>query len=176
MKKWIILVAVLLLALVAWVGSGPYRTWHGMRDAIEQHDAVAFSKHVDFPALRASLKAQLVDEMVRKAGDNVQSSLLGGIALSLGAGLADGVVDLVASPGGIGALMQGREVWRSARDSFATERSGQPGARPLQKAEYHYESMSRFTATVTDADGDPVVFVLRREGLDWKLVDIRLPL
>lgn len=176
MKKWILIVVALLLALGAYVGTGPYRTWHGIRDAVEQHDAVALSKHVDFPVLRASLKAQLVDNMVRKAGPGMQSSIFGGIALSLGAGLVDGVVDLVASPGGIGALMQGREVWRSARDSFEVERSGQPGAPPLQKAEYHYESLSRFTATVTDADGDPVMFVLRREGLNWRLVDIRLPL
>jgi hypothetical protein len=29
---------------------------------------------------------------------------------------------------------------------------------------------------VQNADGDPVVFVLTREGLGWKLTDIRLPL
>lgn len=165
MKKWLVLIVIVLLALGTWVGTGPYRTWHGIRDAVEQHDAVALSEHVDFPALRASLKAQLVDAMVRKSGSDVQSSILGGIALSLGAGLVDGAVDVIATPGGIGGLMQGREVWRSARDSFRIERSGQPDAPPMQKAEYRFESPSRFTATVTDADGDPVVFVLRREGL-----------
>ena len=33
-----------------------------------------------------------------------------------------------------------------------------------------------FTATVQDGDGDPIVFVITRQGLRWRLTDIRLPL
>ena len=39
-----------------------------------------------------------------------------------------------------------------------------------------YESPSRFTATVLDEDGKPMVFVFKRNGLRWKLADIRLPI
>jgi len=39
-----------------------------------------------------------------------------------------------------------------------------------------YESASRFTATIHDDHGKPIVFVLRRTGLRWRLADIRLPL
>ena len=49
-------------------------------------------------------------------------------------------------------------------------------AEPLKHAEHHYESLSRFTATVQDGDGDPIVFVITRQGLRWRLTDIRLPL
>ena len=48
-------------------------------------------------------------------------------------------------------------------------------ADPLRDAEHRYESPSRFTATVIDEDGDPLVFVLTRDGITWKLSDIRLP-
>ena len=46
----------------------------------------------------------------------------------------------------------------------------------LENAEYRFQSPSRFTATVRNADGDPVVFVLTRQGLAWKVSDVRLPL
>ena len=49
-------------------------------------------------------------------------------------------------------------------------------ADPLADARYRFESTTRFTATVTDRSGEPLVFVLSRQGLRWKLSDIRLPL
>jgi len=49
-------------------------------------------------------------------------------------------------------------------------------ADPLKGAEHHFESPSRFTATMRDEDGKPVIFVFKRNGLNWKLADIRLPL
>jgi hypothetical protein len=77
--------------------------------------------------------------------------------------------------------MEGRRVWRDARDSFSRPETGADGTPvvdtpPLQDAKYHYESLSRFTATIHDDEGRPVVFVLRRDGLQWHLADIRLPL
>jgi hypothetical protein len=53
-----------------------------------------------------------------------------------------------------------------------------PGATldPLAGASYRYESASRFIATVQNADGAPVVFVFSRDGLRWKLTDVRLPI
>jgi len=47
--------------------------------------------------------------------------------------------------------------------------------RPLRDARLRYESPSRFTATVVHADGRSTVFVLQRQGLRWRLVDVRLP-
>ena len=71
MKKWLVLLGVCLLAIAAYVGSGPYRAIHAIREAVQAEDAAALSRQVDFPALRASLKAQLSDRLVRKAGPGV---------------------------------------------------------------------------------------------------------
>jgi hypothetical protein len=49
-------------------------------------------------------------------------------------------------------------------------------ADPLKNAQHHYESLSRFTATVQDESGAPMTFVFTRQGLRWRLTDIRLPL
>ena len=49
-----------------------------------------------------------------------------------------------------------------------------PHADPLHDATLRYESTSRFTATVPDERGQPVLVVFQRQGLRWRLSDIRL--
>jgi hypothetical protein len=175
MKKWLALVAVALLALLAYVAVGPYRTVHAIGDAIERQDAAALSKQVDFPALRSSLKAQLTDRIVRGAGDEVQASAMGAIGLSIAGGLVGGVVDTMVTPLGLGAIMEGRKVGRRFTDTFSPAPAGTPARKPFEDAVYRYESASRFTATFDSIDRQPVVFVLTRDGLRWRLSDIRLP-
>lgn len=184
-KAWIWLAIVLLLALVAYVGAGPYLTVRGIRNAVETQDAAALSRQIDFPALRASLKAQLADRLVREAGPDAQASALGSIGLALAGGLIGGSVDAMVTPTGLGALMEGRKVWKRIGDGFTSPAPPPPRAadgstaaapRPFDGAKYRYESLSRFTATVQDDSGRPIVFVMTRDGLRWKLSDIRLPL
>ena len=174
MKKWLVLIVVAVLALAAYVAVGPYRTVHAIGDAIERQDAAALSKQVDFPALRSSLKAQLTDRLVRGAGDDVQASTLGAIGLSIAGGLVGGVVDTMVTPLGLGAIMEGRKVGKRFTDTFSPEPAATTARRPFADAVYRYESASRFTATV-GTDDQPVVFVVTRDGLRWRLSDIRLP-
>lgn len=181
MKKWIALALAVLMAVAGYVVAGPYLTMRAISSAVQEQDAGALSRQVDFPALRASLKAQLLDAIVREAGEDAQAHPFGAFALTMASGLVNGTVDAMVTPTGLAGVMEGRKVWNNARDSFrrpATDAQGQPIAArpPLQDARYRYESTSRFTATVTDESGSPLVFVLRREGLQWKLADIRLPL
>ena len=178
MKKWIALTVVLLLALGAYVVAGPYLAINGIREALAEQDTAKLEKHVDFPALRVSLKAQVEDSLARRAGSEVQSNLFGAIALSVAGNLLGSGVDAMVTPLGIGALLQGRSMWKkSIGDTVDGDTYGKPvPADPLKNAEHHYESLSRFTATVHDDDGKPVVFVFQRNGLHWKLADIRLPL
>lgn len=94
------------------------------------------------------------------------------------AGGATGVaVDTLATPLGIGALLQGHVLWQRAGGRTVGGDTWAPTepARPLQGARLRYESPSRFTGTVDHGDGRRTVFVLQRQGLRWRLVDIRLP-
>ncbi|MBO9717872.1 MAG: DUF2939 domain-containing protein [Pseudoxanthomonas sp.] len=176
--RWIAGAAVLVaLALLAWVAAGPWLAVRGIEQAIERRDTAALERHVDFPRLRVNLKAQLEDRMVRAAGEDVAGNLLGAVALAM-AGRATGVaVDALATPTGIGALLQGHVLWQRAGGRTVgddTWAATEP-ARPLQGAHLRYESLSRFTGTVEHANGTRTVFVLQRQGLRWRLVDIRLP-
>ncbi len=178
MKKWIALTLVLLVAVGAYVAAGPYLAINGIRQALAEQDTGKLTRHVDFPAVRISVKAQLEDAMARKIGSNAQSSLLGSFAMGVGRSLMAAGVDAMVTPMGIGALLQGRNMWKqSMGETVNGDTYGRAvPADPLASAVHHYESPSRFTATVLDEDGDPVTFVFKRYGLQWKLADIRLPL
>lgn len=178
MKKWIALLVLALVLLLGYVAAGPFLTVDAIRTAVKERNAGELSKHVDFAALRLSLKAQVDDYIVRRAGPELQSNPLAALGLSLASGVAGTAVDAIATPVGIGAVLEGRNLLRRLdpseprRDAYAQV----PPAEPLKHASYRFESPSRFTATVNNADGDPVVFVLTRDGLKWRVTDVRLPL
>lgn len=175
MKKWLVLLAVLLLLLVGYIAAGPYLTINAIRDAVQSQNSAMLSRQVDFPALRSSLKLQVDNYLVTRAGPDVQSNLFGAIGLRIASGVATGTVDAMVTPAGLAALMGGRTLWNRISVEQARARTYVPPSDPLQDATYGFQSPSRFTATVIDDAGRPVVFVLTRNGLVWKLSDIRLP-
>jgi hypothetical protein len=178
MKKWIALLVVLVLLLAGYIAAGPYLAINGIRTALAEQDTGKLERHVDFPALRVSIKAQVEDSLARRAGSEMQSNLLGAIALSVAGNVLGSGVDAMVTPLGIGALLQGRSMWKqSMGETVDGDTYGKAvPVDPLKDAEHHYESLSRFTATIRDEDGKPVIFVFKRNGLSWKLADIRLPL
>ena len=177
MKKWIALLVAVLLALGTYVVAGPYLAINGIRTALAEQDTGKLERHVDFPALRVSIKAQMEDKLARRTG-GMQSNLAGAFALSIANNFVGSGVDAMVTPLGIGALLQGRSLWKKSigetvdGDSY----SKAVPVDPLKQAVRRYESPSRFTATVLDEDGKPMVFVFKRNGLRWKLADIRLPI
>lgn len=177
MKKWLWLSVAVAIALVAYTAAGPYLTVNAIRGAVKAQDAAALSRQVDFPALRSSLKAQVGDRLAREMGAQARDNPLAAFGFTIASGLAGGLVDAMVTPTGLGAMMEGRKVWDRGSGVPAPS-SDQPDVRPepLQGASYRYESLSRFTATVLDDQDRPVVFVMTRHGLKWKLSDIRLPL
>jgi len=176
MKKWIALLVVLVLALAVYVAAGPYLTVRAIRHAVQAQDAAALADEVDFPLLRASLKAQLEDRMLRRAGAEAQADPIAAFGLSLASGAIDGAVELMATPSGLAALMEGRAVWKRIGGALpGAPDPDAPRIEPLHDAVYRFESTSRFTATVRDRHGAPYAFVLHRDGIRWKLADIRLP-
>ena len=177
MKKWIALTVVLLLALGAYVVAGPYLAITGIRTALIEQDTGRLERHVDFPALRVSIKAQMQDKLARRTGD-MQSNLAGAFALSIANNFVGSGVDAMVTPLGIGALLQGRSLWKKSLGETVDGDSYSKAVPvdPLKQAVRRYESPSRFTATVLDEDGKPMVFVFKRNGLRWKLADIRLPI
>ncbi|HUH90557.1 MAG TPA: DUF2939 domain-containing protein [Lysobacter sp.] len=176
MKKLLTLCVLLAALLAGYLVAGPYIAYSAMRDAVETRDMAKLQKHVDFPVLRGNLKLQIDDYVLRRAGPDAQSSLLGAFAVRVASGMAGGVVDAMVTPAGLAALLEGRTTWhRIGGDTGDDPYTPTPPANPLREPSYRFQSPSRFTATVHGEDGEPVQFVLTRDGLRWKLTDIRLP-
>jgi hypothetical protein len=175
-KRALIATGVLAVLLLAYVAAGPYLAINGIRNALAERDAGALERHVDFPALRVNLKAHLEDYIVRQGGELAESGgLLGAIGLQVASGLGGVAVDAMVTPLGLGALLQGHATWKRATGQTVDgDAYGDPQpVDPLNDAQTRFESSSRFTATVTGTDGAPVVAVFQRQGLRWKLVDVR---
>ena len=172
MKKALALLLVVVLAVGAYAAAGPWMTVRTIRHALQAQDATALAGQVDFPALRASLKAQMEDRLARATGPSWQSHLLGQAGLALAHGILETTVDAMVTPSGLAAMMEGRAVWKRVH---AVAPDDAPAPEPLHDARYRFESASAFTATIRNAEGLPIVFVLRRHGLRWTLAEIRLP-
>lgn len=171
MKKLLALLLVACIAVGGYIAAGPWLTVRAIRHALEAQDAAALAEQVDFPSVRASLKAQMDDRLARATGPEWQAHLLGRAGLALAHGVLETAVDAMATPSGLSALMEGRAVWKRLR----SENDGAASPEPLHDAHYRFESPSRFTATIRNEDGAPVVFVLQRHGVRWTLADVRLP-
>jgi hypothetical protein len=180
MKKWLVIgvVVALLLGLAGYVAAGPYLAIHGIRTALAEQDTGKLQKHVDFASLRVNLRAQVEDSLARRAGPELSGNLFGAAALSIANSVLGRGVDTMVTPMGIAAILEGRATWkRAVGDTVGGDTYAPPTpADPLRQASHRYESLSRFTATVHDDEGDPVVFVFTRQGLRWRLTDICLPL
>ena len=177
MKKWLALALVILVLVGGYIAAGPFMTVNAIRTAVRDQDAAALSKHIDFPALRMSFKRQLDDYLVRRAGPDMQSNVFGAIALRIASGATDGLVDAMATPAGLAALLEGRNFLHRLNGSRRSEDPYTPALPrdPLEGATYasnrHRGSRQQFQ----NGDGEPVVFVLTRQGLRWKLTDVLLP-
>jgi uncharacterized membrane protein YvbJ len=70
-KKWKIAAVVAALIVIAsstlWYFESPAWTLKGMKDAAQSHDADALNAYIDYPALRESLKSELMARMMVEA-------------------------------------------------------------------------------------------------------------
>lgn len=183
MKKWIALPVAVLALLLGYVAAGPYLAIRGIHASLQARDTGRLERYVDFPVLRSNVQAQLEDRMARASG-GLGGGLLGDFARGVAAQLGGAAVQTMVTPQGIAMLLEGRSLTKRVTDPFSAPEPppaegsapAPQGYRPLDKADTRFESASRFVATTQDSDGrDGMVFVFERQGLRWRLTDIRLP-
>ena len=173
--KWSLWIAsCLLLALAGYVAAGPYLAINGLRRVVASGQYDELWRFVDYDRLRESLRPQLqariAEGLIQRVGGRQNDRTIGQVT----ALVAQPVIDTMASPKGIATLLTGSALARQARPG--TDKDGRPPLNdPLADARTRFESASLFTATVPNADGKPVVFEFRRDGMAWKLAGLRLP-
>lgn len=169
---------LLVLLVLAFVAAGPWIAMRGIEHAVTQRSTTALMLHVDFPDLRANVRAQMEDRIARDFARRVgnDTGMLGMASGTLAKQVSDSAVNAMVNPVGIMMLLEGNALARNVTGKPLLDGEGKRTAPvELTDATMRYESTSRFTATLHAQDGSPVVFVFTRKGLRWKLSDIRLP-
>ena len=156
-----------LLVVAATSFASPWWTLNRLRAAVERHDAEGVSAQVDFPALRDSVKSQLLGSLDRDAGGNPFAA----IGQAFARVVTDPLVDAIVSPAGVAAMVEHGKVsiGKPAREAQTSD-AEPPRDRPHYAL--HYRGWSHFAVTAEDGGS----FVFRRDGLwSWKLAGIELP-
>jgi len=181
------------VALALAVGAGsyasPYWTLHQMHAAIEARDADKFSRYVDYPALRESLKGQILSSLHERLGTPaLKDTPFASIGKMIGTAMVNTVVDTMVTPAGAMAIMAQGEARPDASPpsqpapeppapagSSATPPPAPPQRQTL-RYDVAYRDWNRVEASARRENGERVVLDLCRDGLwSWKWCGVQLP-
>jgi hypothetical protein len=159
----------LTLGTAIYFATRPAATLSAIQAALAANDYRALNALVDFPALRASVKADLQRELQSRAGLAPSTAMQFGAAI--GNLLIGPMVDLVVSPLGLSYVLEGYSLGTSAGNAQSPGAEANPCAAVLYDA--RWESLSQYAVSVYK-DGKPVsILMLRRYGwFDWKLAGV----
>lgn len=169
------LAAVVLFA-AAW-GLAPIFAGQALIRAAKAGDAAKLEQLVDFPALRASLKEELNQELITRMGRDprVAESGLGGLGMMLAPMILSGAIDTVVTPQVLAEMVTTAEApdpSRRDKPEPADERSD----KDIHQA-WGYRDLNHFAVTLTDRDqpDQHLALILERRGLfTWKLAAVDL--
>jgi hypothetical protein len=155
--RWLVIICVVLLLVY---GASPYLSFWRFTAAVRSRDAAAISARVDFPAVRASLKKQLVARFAKQTSSHKRWSNLGPT-----------IIDAYVTPQGIATLLSNPEALKNlkAPGEFHFELGKNDD---LSKVKYAFFTGPR--SFVVDRDGIKLRFHFT--GLGWQLYDLDLGL
>jgi len=176
----LVLVALGVVGLLGYAYASPYLTVERVRAAAERGDADTVSAHVDYPALRESLKGWVSASMAKwmATRGELRDNPLGLFGMALALKLGEVMVEGMVTPEAVRMFLQGERPTPSVPGAPQPqpEAGGAPAARPVETT-MRYEGWDRFVVTARSVERpkDEVSTVWQRQGLTWRLVAVRLP-
>lgn len=174
LRKITLAATVAAIAIVATAYASPYYALHQIKTAVAERNADALASHVDFPALRDSVKTQLQTAMagsVQAAGGSDNPFAAMGQAIA--GAMMGKMVDAMVSPAGVVALVNKSAVSPQAgADDGASASTGDA----REKAGYSAGYTAWDTFAVRSKDGEKHgALLMKRHGLwGWKLSAIAI--
>jgi len=159
--RWLALVCSFVLLVY---GASPYFSFWRFMAALRSGDSAALSSRMDFPAIRASLKKQLVTRFAQETASNKWWS-------NLGPTLIDAIVDAYVTPEGIATLISNPEVLKNLRHP---EQFRFPTGKAEDWSKVKHAFFTGPRTFVVDKEGIKLRF--RFKGWGWKLNDLDLGL
>ena len=165
--KWkIAAVAAALIVIVSstlWYFESPAWTLKGMKDAAQSHDADALNAYIDYPALRESMKGELMARMTAEAKKD--KSGFGALGMAVGSAVMGPMIDGLVSPEGVRAALLANRQENAA-----------PAASVLHVPKEPVivrRNFSEILVTTKDRSNSGLVF--KRHGFSWMLSGVELP-
>lgn len=160
----VLIVVTALLLGAGWYFGSPKWTLYQMHSAASAKDARSLEAYVDFPSVRESLKAQLKAHMMREM-QKEKDNPFAGLGMALGMGMADSLIDGLVTPSSLQAMFDSQP-----------ENDGDDKLSNIKPAKLKMsrQGLSEFEL-MDPADPEGANIIFRREGLGWKLVEIRVP-
>src|SRR5438045_5973168 len=154
--------ALLCVLLLLLYGVSPYLSFWRFTVALRSGDRAAISSRVEFPAIRTSLKKQLVARFAHAAPGHKRWS-------KLGPTLIDAIVDAYATPDGLAMLIANPSALKELKLPQQA-----PNVKGLNWSKLRYAFFMSPRTFVVDREGIKLRF--RFTGLGWRLKDLDLGL
>jgi hypothetical protein len=138
-----------------------YAVWQ-VKKAADERNAEQISSHVDFPALRASLKENFTRQILSKSDEQKAS-----IGAAMAAAFVNPVIDSLLTPDNLALMMKGQKPNSGSAAGNVDKQT---------KTSFSYENFNQFVVRLEDKIGksDPVELVFTRyQVLQWKLSAVR---
>ena len=169
------------MALVAvsgatWFVRAPYATLQSIKTAAERRDIPALNRMIDFPALKSSLKLLMMNAVGIQGEPESPGK---GLMRMFAGALAGPVVDAMVTPESISAMFGGQ---LPSMRAGVPAKTGSPGSESESIAGNQevivartWEGLSAVRVTLSRSASradDGLTFVMRRDGLSWRLAAI----
>lgn len=154
-KPLLISVGAILVIVVIWFASSPYIAVRGLHNALVSDDTDKINRTVDFAAIREHLINDF--DIAAALPAPVQNNPFSAMEAAFLELLGDQVIDVLASPIGIAALMS----------------EGDSPEGPLGRYTIEWKGIGEFWASFGDESGPKLVFT--RQGFRWQLTRLELP-
>jgi len=172
-----LLLGFVAVLAVGYVAASPYLAVRAMRDAAMAGDAPGVAEHVDFPAVKDSLKASLAASVTESAGEQGADNPMAGAGAMFAMALMVPMIDAMVSPEGLAALMKHGALPKPTMPG-ADGSDAAPQPETQVDAQMRYRDLNTFVVTLsgTSKSDAPVGLVFRRHGLTaWKLTSLDMP-
>lgn len=166
------LVVVAAIAIGGLLYASPYLALRSIGKAIDAKDADTVAEYVDFPALRESVKGQLLIKMQTELQKpEMKDNPFAGLGQMLAASMVNQVVDTLVSPAGVMLMLENGKPGKPA-DVAAAGVGVDTQVSQRKNMAVNYQGWSKVFVHPKDQPGG---FVFHRDGLmGWKLIAIKM--
>jgi len=153
--------------------ASPYLALRSIAKAIERKDADAVSEYVDFPALRESIKGQmLIKVQEQMQSPEMKNNPFAGFGQVMAMGLVNQLTESLVSPAGVMLMLEKGKPGKPADVAAAGVGIDTQGDKPRKDFAVDYQGWSK---VFVHPKNQPGGFIFKRDGLmGWKLVAVKM--